>query len=143
MFPRPFFLVVSTKTLLGMSSAKRKASPPPAGPEKRKRVVLTISQKLEICDLLTSQRLSYGDIARKYGIGQQTVADIKKKEKDLREFQREAVEMNMPEVKVMKTSQYDKLGKAFYIWFKQKQGKHMDISGDLLMEQAEIFFSKL
>ena len=71
-----------------MSSAKRKASPPPAGRGKRKRVVLTISQKLEICDLLTSRRLSYGDIARKYGIGRQTVADIKKKEKDLREFQR-------------------------------------------------------
>ena len=71
-----------------MSSAKRKASPPPAGRGKRKRVVLTISQKLEICDLVTSRRLSYGDIARKYGIGRQTVADIKKKEKDLREFQR-------------------------------------------------------
>ena len=94
-----------------MSSAKRKASPPPAGRGKRKRVVLTISQKLEICDLVTSRRLSYGDIARKYGIGRQTVADIKKKEKDLREFQRGAVEMNMPEVKVMKTGQYDKLDK--------------------------------
>ena len=63
-----------------MSSAKRKASPPPAGRGKRKRVVLTISQKLEICDLVTSRRLSYGDIARKYGIGRQTVADIKKGE---------------------------------------------------------------
>ena len=63
-----------------MSSAKCKASPPPAGRGKRKRVMLTISQKLEICDLVTSQRLSYGDIARKYGIGRQTVADIKKGE---------------------------------------------------------------
>ena len=98
-----------------MSSAKRKASPPPAGRGKRKRVVLTISQKLEICDLVTSRRLSYGDIARKYGIGRQTVADIKKKE-DLREFQRGAVEMNMPEVKVMKTGQYDKLDKALYFY---------------------------
>ena len=87
-FPSPFFLVGSSLTSLGMSSAKRKASPPPAGRGKRKRVVLTISQKLEICDLVTSRRLSYGDIARKYGIGRQTVADIKKKEKDLREFQR-------------------------------------------------------
>ena len=87
-FPSPFFLVGSSLTSLGMSSAKRKASPPPAGRGKRKRVVLTISQKLEICDLVTSRRLCYGDIARKYGIGRQTVADIKKKEKDLREFQR-------------------------------------------------------
>ena len=71
-----------------MSSAKCKASPPPACRGKCKRVMLTISQKLVICDLLTSRRLSYGDIARKYGIGRQTVADIKKKEKDLREFQR-------------------------------------------------------
>ena len=90
-FPSPFFLVGSSLTSLGMSSAKRKASPPPASRGKRKRVVLTISQKLEICDLVTSRRLSYGDIARKYGIGRQTVADIKKKEKDLREFQRGAV----------------------------------------------------
>ena len=79
-FPSPFFLVGSSLTSLGMSSAKRKASPPPAGRGKRKRVVLTISQKLEICDLVTSRRLSYGDIARKYGIGRQTVADKKKGE---------------------------------------------------------------
>lgn len=76
MFSSPFFLVGS---LLGMCSAKRKASPSPAARGKRKRVVLTISQKLEICDLVTSRRLSYGDIARKYGIGRQTVADIKKR----------------------------------------------------------------
>ena len=37
---------------------KHKASPLPAGHGKHKYVVLTIGQKLEICDLLTSQRLS-------------------------------------------------------------------------------------
>ena len=86
MFPSPFFLVGSSLTSLGMSSAKRKASPPPAGRGKRKRVVLMISQKLEICDLVTSRRLSYGDIARKYGIGRQTVADIKKRRRTCESF---------------------------------------------------------
>ena len=124
-------------------SGKRKASPPPAGRVKRKRVVLTISQKLEICDLLASGGHSYGAIAERYGIGRQTVADIKNKEKELREFQRKSVEMNMSGSKSMKTGQFDKLDEALYVWFKQKRGKNMDISGDLLMEQADMFFKKL
>ena len=90
LFPSPFFLVGSSLTSLGMSSAKCKASPPPAGRGKRKRVMLTISQKLEICDLVTSQRLSYGDIARKYGIGRQTVADIKKRRRTCESFNAES-----------------------------------------------------
>ena len=52
-FPSPFF-VGSSLTLLGMSSAKHMASPLSAGCGKCKRVMLTISHKLEICDLVTS-----------------------------------------------------------------------------------------
>ena len=56
---------------------------------KHKRVMLVISQKLKICDLVASRWVSYGDTARKYGIGQQTVAD---KDEDMREFQHKAID---------------------------------------------------
>ena len=46
--------------------------------QKRKRRVLTIKEKLESCELLKTQ--TYGEIARKYGIGESTIYVIKKQE---------------------------------------------------------------
>ena len=96
--------------------------------------MLTVSQKLEICKLVAAARYSYIDIASIYGIGWQTVCDIKKKEKELQQFHLKAVEMNMPDMKVMRTGQLDKLDEALYLWFKQKQENHVDVSGVLLVE---------
>ena len=52
---------------------------------KRKKVVLTIQQKLEILDKLNAGQ-SGTSIAHEYGIGNATVTDIKKTGPQLRQF---------------------------------------------------------
>ena len=52
---------------------------------KRKRVVLTIEQKLEICDKI-KQKVSYAEVMGLCNIGKSTICDIKKSENKMREF---------------------------------------------------------
>ena len=44
---------------------------------KKKRVVLTIEEKVKVLDML-DQSVSYSIIAEKFGIGMSTVSDLKK-----------------------------------------------------------------
>ena len=60
----------------------------PKAKTKRKRVVLSIKEKVEILKLL-DQEVSYTVIADKYGIGSSTVSDNKNK---ILEFRSEMVE---------------------------------------------------
>ena len=53
--------------------------------EIRKRKVLSIEQKLEICEL-AKKGTSYDEIMKTYGIGKSTISDIKKKEQEFKEF---------------------------------------------------------
>ena len=55
---------------------------------KRKRVVLTIQQKLEVIKLLDSS-ISYTIICEKFGIGRSTVSDIKSNREKLLKFNME------------------------------------------------------
>ena len=82
--------------------AEEKLSSDGDGPKKRKRKVLTIMEKIKICEL-TASKMLYAAILEKLGIGWSTLADICKQEQDLCNFQRKAVEMNLPEAKSMKT----------------------------------------
>ena len=127
-----------------MSSLKRKVHVSSAGNglKKRKRVVLTITEKIKICELAAA-KTPYSTIAKKFGIGRSTIVDIRKQEQALRDFQRKAVEMNLPEARSMKTGDFEDLDEALYLWFKQKREQNMDVSGDLLMEQAKIFYEKM
>ena len=47
--------------------------------KKRKRVVLTIEEKVKVLDML-DKSVSYSIIAEKFGIGKSTVSDLKKKQ---------------------------------------------------------------
>ena len=59
-----------------------------ASKRKRKRVVLTISDKLKICQLVKGGR-TLQSVADDYDIGKSTVHDIVKSEEKLQAFQRE------------------------------------------------------
>ena len=81
---------------------------------------------LEIIDLL-QKGVSYSSVADKYGIGQSTIADIKKNEGKLRSFKQRMTEMGLKDVKAtcktMKVGAHEKLDKALYIWFWQQREK--------------------
>ena len=109
--------------------------------DKRKRVVLTTSQKLEVLKLLDSS-VSHAIICEKYGIGKSTVWDIKKSREKLLDFQRETESVGMKrEAKTMKLDSHENLDKALYLWFTQKWMEGVPVSGPLLCEKAVAFCS--
>ena len=113
-------------------------------PVKRKKVVLTVENKLEIIELLR-KGTTYTVISEKYGIGRSTITDIKKNEAKLRSFKEKMMEMGVKEVttKSMKIGAFEKLDEALHIWFRQQREKDVPISGSLLTEKAKIFYDRL
>lgn len=114
-----------------------------ASKPKRKRVVLSIKEKLDVLKLL-DKSVSYTVIAEKYGIGRSTVADIKRSKAKILRFQDEMVELGVKrKVKAMKVGEDKALDQAVYIWFKQKRMEGVPISGGIIREKALELSKKL
>lgn len=62
--------------------------------KKRKRVVLSIEDKVKILDLL-DKYVSYTLIGEQYGIGTSTVGDIKKNREKILKFKSEMIKMGI------------------------------------------------
>ena len=107
---------------------------------KRKRVVLTIADKLAICDALTKKTATPNELAKRYSVGTSTISDIKRSEAKLRGFVSEKSQIGLKEVekkaKCLKTSNYEQLDQALYIWFRQLREKDVPVSGPILMEKV-------
>ena len=105
----------------------------------RKRVVLSVVQKLEICDAIR-RGVSYNDIMSQYKIGKSTISDIKKSEPKLRKFKAEKEQLGMrnaaKKAKAMKASVNEELDRALYIWFRQMREKNYPVSGPLLLQKV-------
>lgn len=111
--------------------------------KKRKRLVLTIEQKLEVLKML-DKSISYTIICEKYGIGRSTVSDIKKSRDKLLKFKKDIKEMGTKrKVKVMKLGDDQLLDKAVYVWFTQKRMEGVPITGPLLCEKAVVLYKSL
>ena len=112
---------------------------PKENENKRKRVLLTIAQKLEICEKI-KRKVSYEEIMHTYNIGKSTICDIKNSETKMREFASNkellGIKNATKSAKSMKPSNYDEVDRALYIWFKQMREKNVPISGPILMEKV-------
>uniref|UniRef100_A0A1X7VQJ9 HTH psq-type domain-containing protein n=1 Tax=Amphimedon queenslandica TaxID=400682 RepID=A0A1X7VQJ9_AMPQE len=101
--------------MLGFGKDKPKA--------KRKRVVLTLEEKLDVIKML-NKAVSYAVINEKFGIGHSTVGDIKKNRNLMLQFSKEKEEQGIKEVvKSMKLGANADLDKAVYIWLCQKKAR--------------------
>ena len=87
---------------------------------KRKRVVLTITEKLKICQLVRGGR-TLQSIADKYDVGKSTVHDIVKSEERLQAFQKEIRDGDC--IKKRKTAKKADLSELVYLWFVQQRCK--------------------
>ena len=109
---------------------------------KRKRVVLSIDDKIEVLKLI-DKGTSYTVIMEKYGIGRATVSDIKKKRSSIMDFRRQTKEMGVVRtVKTMKLVEDPTLDQAVFLWFKQKRAEGIPISGHIICEKT-VELSKL
>ena len=110
---------------------------------KRKHKVLTVEEKLKICELV-SLKVPYNEICSKYGIGRSTITDIKKKEAEFKAFVDEATgNASAPSAKAMKTSKFSELDAALFIWIRQMREKNFPVTGPLLSEKARQLFTML
>ena len=103
---------------------------------KRKRQVLSIEQKLEICRRLRGGA-SITALSKELEIGKSTIYDIKRNEEKLNSF---ATKMDCTEGslkrKTMKLASDTKLDDALYLWFAQKRSQGVPISGPILIAKA-------
>ncbi|XP_062523895.1 jerky protein homolog-like [Corticium candelabrum] len=109
---------------------------------KRAHKTLTIEQKVAILDELGSA--SYSVLCERYGIGRSTISDIKRKESELRQYERKLTEMGTSRLaKTMKLSTYEELERAVFMWFRQTREKGIPVSGPLLQAKALQLHEKL
>ncbi|XP_054281171.1 jerky protein homolog-like [Macrosteles quadrilineatus] len=110
---------------------------------KRKRVVLSVSDKLKILEQL-KKGASGSSLAREYGVGNATISDIKKKSESITKFARVLdSEDGSLHRKTMKMAENQDLDTAVYTWFMQVRGQGQPISGPLLCEKALEMNAKL
>ena len=110
---------------------------------KRKRVLLTIEDKIKVCKLVR-QNVPKASIMLQYNIGKSTLNDIIREEKKFLDFKSEKEELGMigaaKHTKKIKSGTFDKLDQALYIWFRQQREKGCPITGPILMEKASEFY---
>ena len=106
---------------------------------KRKRIVLSIEEKLKVCEMFRN-KIPKTDIMLKYSIGKSTVNDIIKKEESLKNFKMGKSELGISNsakaTKTMKGGMYQKLDSALYLWFRQQREKGTPVTGPILLELA-------
>ena len=105
-----------------------------AAKPKQKRAVVSIEDQVAIIKQIESS--SANVIAKRYGVGKNTVSDIKKNRNKILRFQQEMRDMGMSKkAKLMKVGDDEQHDKAVYLWFKQKRMEGVPISGPILCEK--------
>lgn len=106
---------------------------------KRKRVVISIEQKIEAI-----YRLENGEVLKKIAedlnVGTSTVSDWKKNKDDLIKFATKTASSTVPR-KTMKKFENEELNEALFLWFMQEREKGIQLTGPLIQEKARALAS--
>ena len=122
------------------------ASKPVAGRgpgEKRKRVVLTLKEKMDIC-----RRLEKGESRRalmqEYNVGMSTLYDIRAhKAQLLRFFASSDSDKALAQRRTLHTPKLEHLDRVLYEWFLVKRSEGVPVSGPMLIEKAKEFYEQM
>lgn len=111
--------------------------------KKRKRVVLSIEQKLQVIEKYEKGR-SVKSLKDEYGVGDQTVRDLIKNKSELLKFACSADSSSgMIKRKTMKKSTYDDLDRTLLEWFNNQRAQGNPINGTICAEKAKYYFETL
>ena len=107
--------------------------------QRRKRVSLTIFQKVEIL-----KKLQHGSsvkmIQEEYNVGKSTIYDLRSDKEKILQYTAECESANlMKNRKTMKPAKFDELDRVLYEWFKIRRSEGIPISGFILRENAREF----
>ncbi|XP_059104090.1 jerky protein homolog [Peromyscus eremicus] len=111
--------------------------------EKRKRVVLTLKEKIDICT-----RLERGEsrkaLMQEYNVGMSTLYDIKAhKAQLLRFFASSDSHQALEQRRTLHTPKLEHLDRVLYEWFLVKRAEGIPVSGPMLIEKAKDFYKQM
>lgn len=111
--------------------------------EKRKRVVLTLREKMDIC-----ARLEKGEsrkvLMQEYNVGMSTLYDIKAhKARLLRFFASSESNKALEQRRTLHTPKLEHLDRVLYEWFLGKRAEGVPVSGPMLIEKAKDFYEQM
>lgn len=110
---------------------------------KRKRVVLSITDKVKIIEQL-NKGVSNKFLVETYNVGTLTISDLKKNSSAILKFASNLqFEDGSPSRKNMKTAENKELEQAMFKWFLQQRSIGNPLSGPILCENAKIFAEKI
>nr|XP_002735421.1 PREDICTED: tigger transposable element-derived protein 6-like [Saccoglossus kowalevskii] len=110
-------------------------------PQKRRRVELTLADKVKLMKDSESTNLTRQQLGQKYGIGKSTVTDIIKKKADYMKQFENNIDGSRQRIKT--SSKFEEINGLVWTWFQQARAKHIPISGPMLQEKALSFASEL
>ncbi|XP_027808455.3 jerky protein homolog [Marmota flaviventris] len=110
---------------------------------KRKRVVLTLKEKIDICT-----RLERGEsrkaLMQEYNVGMSTLYDIKAhKAQLLRFFANSDSNQALEQRRTLHTPKLEQLDRVLYEWFLVKRAEGVPVSGPMLIEKAKDFYEQM
>lgn len=116
-----------------------KAKPSGSKEEKRKRVSLTLNQKLEII-----KRLEKGEnrniLIHEFNIGSSTLYDIKKQKDDLMKYVSQTVTTEKLAIRhTLKKPKLNQLDDVLYKWFSLVRSEGKPVTGPMIVEKAKCF----
>lgn len=111
--------------------------------EKRKRVVLTLKEKMDVC-----ARLEKGEsrkaLMQEYNVGMSTLYDIRAhKAQLLRFFASSACNKALERRRTLHTPKLEHLDRALYEWFLGRRAEGVPVSGPMLIEKAKDFYAQM
>ncbi|XP_077022752.1 jerky protein homolog [Tamandua tetradactyla] len=122
------------------------AAKQPAGKsrgEKRKRVVLTLKEKIDICTRLEKGE-SRKALMQEYNVGMSTLYDIKAhKAQLLRFFASSDSNKALEHRRTLHTPKLEHLDRVLYEWFLAKRSEGVPVSGPMLIEKAKDFYEQM
>lgn len=102
---------------------------------KRKHTTCTLQEKIEVLN-----RLDKGESATKlaveFGVGKATIADWKKNRTKIEQFCTSSSKKTLENRQTSKTSKFDKVDEALFLWFVQEREKETPLSGPIVQEKA-------
>ncbi|XP_056636254.1 jerky protein homolog-like [Diorhabda sublineata] len=112
---------------------------------KRKRVVLSLEQKVFIINRVLDRGESVRKVAGEFGVGEQTVRDLIKRKDEILRFisSADSTSLLASGRKTMRKSTLSDMESALFEWFKQKRAEGIPISGPMVCEKAKWFHERL
>ncbi|XP_068094973.1 jerky protein homolog [Hyperolius riggenbachi] len=110
---------------------------------KRKRIVLTLKQKMEICQRL-EEGVSRTELMEEFNVGSSTIYDIKSKSEKIRRFYLNSESDESVERRhTLHTPKMETLDQALYEWFLMRRSEGGFVSGPMLQEKAKELHARL